>query len=136
MAGNVNTPQFHRCSTPIPQHFHTFLHTFTTPSAWYSLPARSSLTVLSRSWHLLMCYPCSFPAAHRAWGTIPDGTSAALVAVRCLSVWPLGRQYFLLMGLEHFRLHPTPPLSLFCLKVHEYLSSGFLLDGHHSALQP
>ena len=43
---------------------------------------------------------CSFSAAHRAWGTIPDGTSAALVAVRCLSVWPLGRQYFLLMGLE------------------------------------
>ncbi|MBQ8457896.1 MAG: hypothetical protein IJ540_09880 [Prevotella sp.] len=49
---------------------------------------------------MLMCYPVSSPAAHGAWGTIPDGTSAALVAVRCLSVWPLGRQYLHLMAFD------------------------------------
>ena len=39
-----------------------------------------------------MHYPWSVPASHGDWGTIPDGTSAALVAVLCLSVWPMGRQ--------------------------------------------
>ena len=56
-------------------------------------PGTATLTDISRSWQQPMCYPCSFPAAHRAWGTIPDGTSAALVAVCCLTVWPLVRQH-------------------------------------------
>ena len=68
-----------------------------------------------------MCYPCSSPAAHRAWGTIPDGTSAALVAVRCLSVWPLGRQYFLLMGLEQGACVWHHQSLLILLKVNGYL---------------
>jgi len=39
-----------------------------------------------------MCYPGPFSASHGDWFPDLDGTSAALVAVRCLSVWPLGRQ--------------------------------------------
>ena len=53
----------------------------------------ATLSDTSRSWQQPMCYPCSFPAAHRAWETITDGTSAALVAVCCLTVWPLVRQH-------------------------------------------
>ena len=33
------------------------------------------------------------PGSSGAWGTITDGTSAALVAVCCLTVWPLVRQH-------------------------------------------
>lgn len=84
-------------------------------------PGTAPLTDTAHSWHLLMCYPCSFPAAHRAWGTIPDGTSAALVAVRCLSVWPLGRQYFLLMGLEQGACVWHHQSLLILLKVNGYL---------------
>lgn len=75
---------FHSISTLSPHFYHTVSLTLT--------PGTTSLTDTSYSWQLLMCYPGPLSASHRDWFTDLDGTSAALVAVRCLSVWPLGRQ--------------------------------------------
>ena len=68
-----------------------------------------------------MCYPGSFPAAHRDWGTIPDGTSAACGTVHSLPVWPLSRQFIPLMKLEQGACVWHHQSLLILLKVNRYL---------------
>ena len=85
-------------TVPLVLHTHSTAFPHFSPHFYHTVrlvltPGTASLTDTSYSGQLLMCYPCPLSASHGDWFSDLDGTSAALVAVRCLSVWPLGRQY-------------------------------------------